>query len=55
MPPPYVKTICQLIFWEYAKLMAESAGLSKNFGFIVNRYKDLVSGKMKMSSINGYA
>ena len=41
MPPSYVKTIRQLIYWEYAKLMAESAGLADNFGFIVNRYKTL--------------
>jgi hypothetical protein len=42
MPPSYVKTIRQLIYWEYAKLMAESAGLPDNFGFIVNRYKALI-------------
>ena len=51
MPPSYVKTIRQLIYWEYAKLMAESAGLPNKFGFIVNRYKALDSGKIKMSSI----
>jgi hypothetical protein len=51
MPPSYMKTIRQLIYWEYAKLMADAAGLPKNFGFIVNRYKALDSGKIKMSSI----
>lgn len=51
MPPPYVKTIRQLIFWEYAKLMAEAAGIPRNFGFIVNRYKALQDNKIKMSSI----
>jgi len=25
MPPPAVKTICDLIYWEYAKLVAGSA------------------------------
>lgn len=50
MPPPYVKTIHDLIYWEYANLIAESAGLKDNFGFIVNRYKQLKSGEIKMSS-----
>lgn len=52
MPPPYVKTIRQLIYWEYAELMAEAAGIPKNYGFIVNRYKALETGKIKMSPID---
>lgn len=52
MPAPFVKTIKQLIFWEYAKLMAEAAGIPKQYGFIVSSYKKLESGQMKMSSIS---
>jgi len=50
MPPKYVKTIRQLIYWEYANLIARAAGFEGNFGFIVSRYKKLVSGEMKWSS-----
>jgi len=50
MPPKYVTTVRQLIYWEYAKLIARSAGFDGNFGFIVSRYKKLVSDEMKWSS-----
>jgi hypothetical protein len=50
MPPKYVTTVRQLIFWEYAKLIARAAGFETNYGFIVSRYKKLVSGEMIWSS-----
>jgi hypothetical protein len=50
MPPKYVQTVRQLIFWEYAKLIARAAGFEGNYGFIVSRYKKLDSGEMKWSS-----
>lgn len=52
MPPPAVKTIKDLIFWEYAKLIAGSA-LSdrKAFPFIMCTFKELQSGKKKWSDI----
>jgi hypothetical protein len=50
MPPKYVTTVRQLIFWEYARLIARAAGFENNFGFIVSRYKKLVSGEMNWSS-----
>jgi hypothetical protein len=50
MPPKYVTTVRQLIYWEYAKLIAKSAGFEHNFGFIVSRYKKLASGQMIWSS-----
>lgn len=50
MPPNYVKTIEDLIFYEYAKLIAKSAGFdAKNFGFITSRWKLLKSGQITMS------
>lgn len=50
MPPKYVTTVRQLIYWEYAKLIARAAGFEGNYGFIVSRYKKLVSGEMAWSS-----
>jgi hypothetical protein len=50
MPPKYVTTVRQLIFWEYARLIARAAGFEGNYGFIVSRYKKLVSGEMSWSS-----
>ncbi len=50
MPPRYVKTVRQLIYWEYAKLIARAAGFEHKYGFIVSRYKKLVSGEMTWSS-----
>lgn len=51
MPPATVKTIRDLIYWEYANLIAMSAGLEKNYGFIMNRYFKLKRGEIKMSSL----
>ncbi|MEW6567708.1 MAG: HNH endonuclease [Chloroflexota bacterium] len=51
MPPKHVKTVRQLIHWQYAELMAKSAGFGGNYGFITSRYKRLVSGEMKWSSL----
>jgi len=50
MPPKYVTTVRQLIYWEYAKLIAKAAGFEGNFGFIVSRYKKLQSGEIVWSS-----
>jgi len=49
-PPKYVTTIRQLIYWYYAQLIARAAGFEGNYGFVVSRYKKLVSGEMKWSS-----
>jgi hypothetical protein len=46
-----VKTIEDLIFWQYAKIISESAGYGKNqYGFIMNRFKKLVSGEINWST-----
>jgi len=51
MPPNFVKTIEELIYWEYAKLITKSAGFDKkNYGFMTSRWKLLKSGKIKMST-----
>jgi len=52
MPPKGIKTVRQLIYWEYAKLIAGSAvGDRKNFAFVMHTYKRLEGGKLKPSSI----
>lgn len=52
MPPTAVKTIRDLIFWEYAKLISGSAGLGrKQFSFIMKKFKELQQGEIKWSDI----
>lgn len=51
MPPSAVKTLRDLIYWQYAKIISESAGFGKsNYGFIMNRFKKLQSGEIEWSS-----
>lgn len=50
MPPKHVQTVRQLIYWQYAELIAKAAGFERNYGFITSRYKKLISGEMKWSS-----
>lgn len=49
-PSRLVKTVRDLIYWEYACLIAEAAGFSGNYGFVISRYKKLKSGEMSWSS-----
>jgi hypothetical protein len=49
MPPAAVKTIRDLIYYQYAKIMAQSAGLENNFGFIMDRMTALKKSEIKMS------
>lgn len=48
--PKHVASVRHLIYWQYANLIASSAGFEDNWGFVVSRYKKLVSGEMKWSS-----
>jgi hypothetical protein len=51
MPPSAVRTLGDLIFWQYAKIISKSAGFGKrSYGFIMNRYKKLQSGEIEWSS-----
>jgi len=56
MPPSAVKTIRDLIYWQYAKIISESAGAGKKqFPFVMNRFKKLQSGEIEWSgSIREY-
>lgn len=49
MPPAAVKTLRDLIFWQYAKLIAKSAEQAGKFGFIMDRFKKLQSGDIEWS------
>jgi len=50
MPSAYVKTVEDLIFYEYAKLINKAAGFeSNNFRFRTHTWKKLKSGEIKMS------
>lgn len=51
MPPKSVKTLGDLIYWQYAKIISDSAGFGKgNFRFIMDRYKKLKSVEIEWSS-----
>ncbi|MDH4271804.1 MAG: HNH endonuclease [Candidatus Aminicenantes bacterium] len=48
--PKFVASVRQLIYWQYANLIAKSAGFEGNWGFTTSRYKKLLSGEMQWSS-----
>lgn len=51
MPPSAVKTIKDLIFWQYSKIIADSAGVGKkNYGFVMDRFKKLQNGEIEWST-----
>ena len=50
--PKTFKTVRELLHWEYAKLIAESAvGTRKDFAFVQHSFKKLEAGKLSPSSI----
>ena len=50
MPPTAVKSVRDLIYWQYAKIISESAGAGKKqFPFVMNRFKKLQSGEIEWS------
>ena len=53
MPPPYVRTLKEEIFYEYAKLISRSVfGGAINYGFVSDRFKALRDGKATISGTN---
>jgi len=56
MPPPAVKTVRDQIFWQYAKIIADSAGVGSGiFAFVMNRFKKLQGGEIEWAgSIREY-
>lgn len=51
-PPKFVRTVRELIYWEYAKLIAKAAGFAGNYGFTTKKFNELRDGKIKMSGID---
>jgi hypothetical protein len=50
MPPAAVRTIRDLIYWQYAKIISESAGAGKKqYAFVMNRFKGLQAGRIEWS------
>ncbi len=51
MPPPWVKTVEDVIFYYYTKLViAKSAGFEGNYAFIIDEFKKLRSTQIQMSN-----
>jgi len=51
MPPAAIKTIKDLIFWQYAKLISKSAGFGiQARAFQMKKFKELQTGKIQWSS-----
>ena len=58
MPSPSIKTIKDLIFYQYAKIIAHSVGVSKSgsskgeyYRFVMDRVNKLRTGEINMSAI----
>lgn len=56
MPSPSIKTIRDLIFYQYAKIIADAVGVSKTnkseyFSFVMDRVNKLRIGEINMSAI----
>ena len=51
MPPKAIKTVRQIIFYQYAKIISEASGTGKNnYAVIMNKCKQLCSGEIHWSS-----
>lgn len=55
MPPPAVRTVRDLLYWQYAKIISDSAGMGKRqWRFVMDRYKKLRTGEIAWDSIREY-
>lgn len=55
MPPPAIKTVGDLIFWQYAKIIADSAGMGKrNWSFVMRKFKQLQEREIFWNEIREY-
>ena len=55
MPPSAVKSVKDLIFWQYAKIIAESACIGKrDYGFVMAKFKQLRQGEIFWNEIREY-
>ena len=50
-----MRTLGDLIYWQYAKIIAGSAGIGKTqYGFVMQRFKQLQSGRIGWDSLREY-
>ena len=55
MPPAAVKTLRDLLYWQYAKIISGSAGMGKRqWPFIMERFGKLQTGEIAWDSIREY-
>jgi hypothetical protein len=55
MPPAVVKTVNDLLYWQYAKIIADSAGFSKKeWGFVISKFKLLKQGTITWNELREY-
>jgi hypothetical protein len=55
VPPAVVKSVKDLIYWQYAKIIADSAGIGKkDYGFVMNKFKELRAGSISWNEIREY-
>jgi len=51
MPPSHIKSVRQILYWQYAKIISEASGFGKkNYGMIMTKCKRLESGEIHWSS-----
>ncbi len=55
MPPSAVRTLRDLLYWQYGKIIAGSAGIGKQqYPFIMERFTKLKNGAIAWNSIREY-
>jgi hypothetical protein len=55
MPPATVKTVGDVLYWQYAKIIAASAGFRKeDYGFVTAKFKQLKNGEISWNQIREY-
>ena len=55
MPPAIDKTVRDLIYWHYAKIIAKSAGMGKqDYGFAMNKFKHLKHGCISRNEVREF-
>jgi Zn finger protein HypA/HybF involved in hydrogenase expression len=55
VPPAVVKNVQDLIYWQYAKIIAQSAGFSKkDYGFVTCKFKQLNQGNILWNELREY-
>lgn len=55
MPPSAVRTLQDLLYWQYAKIIAGSSGAGKQqYAFVMDRFTKLRSGEIAWDTIREY-